>query len=107
MRAFSYQLAADLRGTGVGVTLLAPAEVDSPYFEHNPGARERIPRVGRIIGALTPDQVARHAANAIERERRELILPWRARWVLRLTPEFVMRGLLGATGWRRQPAGSA
>ena len=34
---------ADLLETGVGVTLLAPSEVDSPYFDHNPGSRGRIP----------------------------------------------------------------
>jgi short-subunit dehydrogenase len=101
MRAFSYQLGEDLRDTGVGVSLLAPAEVDSPYFDNNPGSRERIPRIGAMFGTLSPADVAREAVETIERERRQWIIPWRARWTMRLTPPPVMRALVNATGWRR------
>ena len=102
MRAFSSHLRADLRGTGVGVTLMAPAEVDSPYFDNNPGSRERIPRVARLFGKpLTEEQVAEHAVRAVEREKRELIVPWRARLMVRTTPPALMRALVGGTGWKR------
>jgi short-subunit dehydrogenase len=101
MRAFSYQLAADLRGTGVGVTLLAPSEVDSPYFDHNPGSRERIPRIARLIGKMSEADVAAAAVDAIERERRERVEPLRGRLLLRTTPAPLMRLLLERTGWRR------
>ena len=70
MRAFAGQLREDLRGTGVGVTLIAPSEVDLPYFENNPGSRERIPRAVALLGgAVTPEVVACAMANAIERDR--------------------------------------
>jgi short-subunit dehydrogenase len=102
MRAFANQLRTDLRGTGVGVTLIAPAEVDSPYFDNNPGARERIPRISVILGgATTPDTVARYTANAIERERDEVIVPRRAAAVVKVTPKPVMDWLVRRTGWRR------
>lgn len=100
MRAFSYQLEAELRGSGVGVTLLVPFEVDSPYFANNPGSRERIPRIAHLAGTMTPADVGRGAADSIEREYRERILPWRGRWLYRLTPAPVMRRLLAATGWK-------
>ena len=74
MRAFSYHLDADLRGTGVGVTLLAPFEVDSPYFDNNPGSRERIPKIANLVGTVTPADVAREAADSVERERRERLM---------------------------------
>ena len=106
MRAFSYQLEAELRGSGVGVTLLAPFEVDSPYFDNNPGSRERIPGIARLVGTITPAGVAREAADAIEAERRERILPWRGRWIYRLTPPPLMRRLVAATGWKAEPARS-
>ncbi len=93
MRAFSYQLEAELRGSGVGVTLLAPFEVDSPYFDNNPGSRERIPKIANLVGDMTPADVAREAADSIERERRERIVPWRGRWIYRLTPPPLMRRL--------------
>jgi len=101
MRAFSYQLEAELRGSGVGVTLLAPFEVDSPYFDHNPGSRERIPRITALVGTITPADVAREAADSIERERRERLVPWRGRLLYRTTPPPLMRLLLTATGWKR------
>jgi short-subunit dehydrogenase len=81
MRAFSYQLDADLRGTGVGVTLLAPSEVDSPYFDNNPGSRERIPKIATLVGTMTPEDVGRAAVDSIERERREWLIPARGRWL--------------------------
>lgn len=102
MRAFAGQLREDLRGTGVGVTLMAPAEVDSPYFDANPGSRERIPRAGVLLGgATTPEVVARYTADAVERDRDEVIVPRRAAVVLRLTPEPVLNWLVRRTGWRR------
>jgi uncharacterized protein len=100
MRAFSYQLEAELRGSGVGVTLLAPFEVDSPYFENNPGSRERIPRIAILVGEMTPADVAREAADSIEREHRERLVPWRGRWIHRLTPPPLMRRLVAMTGWK-------
>lgn len=100
MRAFSYQLEAELRGSGVGVTLLAPFEVDSPYFDNNPGSRERIPKIAALVGAMTPADVAREAADSIERERRERLVPWRGRWIYRLTPPPLMSWLLARTGWK-------
>lgn len=103
MRAFNEHLREDLRGTGVGVTLICPAEVDSPYFDNNPGSRERVPRIGRLLGTLTPEQVGAGTASAIERDRRIAYMPRRlatfefsARHFPRST-----RALITRTGWRR------
>jgi short-subunit dehydrogenase len=103
MRAFSGNLHEDLRGTGVGVTLICPAEVDSPYFDNNPGSHERVPRIGRVLGTLKPERVAAEAVRAIERERRVAYIPRRlgafafsARHFPRSTQALVTR-----TGWRR------
>jgi short-subunit dehydrogenase len=102
MRAFASQLREDLRGTGVGVTLMAPSEVDSPYFDNNPGSRERIPRAVVLLGgAVTPDIVARYTADAIERGRKEVIVPRRAEVIVKLTPRPILDLLVRRTGWRR------
>jgi len=104
MRAFAGQLRADLRGTGVEVTLVAPTEVASPYFEHNPGSHERIPRASVLLGgAVTPQAVARDVVRAVERGTKEAILPRRASFVLRTTPRPVLEWLVRRTGWRRPP----
>jgi short-subunit dehydrogenase len=102
MRAFASQLREDLRGTGVGVTVIAPSEVDSPYFDNNPGSRERIPRAVVLLGgAVTPEVVARATADAIERDRNEAIVPRRAELIVKLTPRPVFDWLVRSTGWRR------
>jgi len=104
MRAFAGQLRADLHGTGVEVTLVAPTEVSSPYFDHNPGSHERIPRASVLLGgAVTPEAVARDVVRAVERGTKEAILPLRAAVVLRTTPQPVLEWLVRRTGWRRRP----
>lgn len=75
MRGFSEALRADLYGTGLKVSLIVPGHVRTPYFERNPGSEDRIPGVSGLIPVLSPEQVARAIADAIERERREVILP--------------------------------
>jgi short-subunit dehydrogenase len=75
MRGLSETLEADLTGTGVDVSLVAPGKVSSGYFEHNPGSEERIPGIGRLYRTLTPDEVARHIVAAIERRRRLVVRP--------------------------------
>jgi short-subunit dehydrogenase len=103
MRAFSDHLREDLRGTGVGVTLVVPSEVDSSYFEHNPGSRERIPGAGRLIGTLTPEQVGRRVAGAIEREPALAAMPWRLWPMIFLARHFprTAGAIVSRTGWRR------
>lgn len=102
MRAFAGQLRADLHGTGVAVTLVAPAEVDSPYFAHNPGSRERIPRAAALLGgARTPEETARDVIRAIENGAKEAIVPRRAAVLLRTTPRPVVDWLNRRTGWKR------
>ena len=104
MRAFAGQLRADLQGTGVGVTLVAPTEVDSPYFDHNPGSRERIPTAGVLLGgAVSPEAVARDVVRAVERDVKEAIIPRRAAVVLRATPQPLLEWLVRRTGWKRPP----
>ncbi len=62
--ALAWKLREDLRGTGVGVTLIAPSEVDSPYFENNLGSRERIPRAVALLGGgVTREPLARRGAG--------------------------------------------
>ena len=102
MRAFASQLREDLRRTGVGVTLIAPSEVNSSYFENNPGTRERIPRAAALLGrAVAPEAVARATADAVERDRNQAIVPRRAEVIVKLTPKPLFDLLVSRTGWRR------
>lgn len=103
LRGLVAALRQDLRGTGVGVSEVIPGTVDSDYFTNNPGAHDRIPQVDALLPRLAPDQVARAVAHAIERERREVFLPWPLRLgalAARLAPRLTER-VVAATGHHR------
>jgi len=109
MRAFSAGLRADLRGTGVGVTLVTAGKVSTPYFAHNPGSEERIPRIARLAPTLSPEEVAEAMLRGVERERREVLVPRLVRflvWAHRHWPGPV-GALIDLGGWRRPEGGGA
>lgn len=108
LRGLADALHADLRDTGVGVSQVVPGKVSSGYFAHNPGTAEGIPGVSRLVGTLTPEQVAEAIVAAVERKRRLVFTPRRLRVLValsRLFPGLSERAVL-ATGRRRQSAGT-
>lgn len=70
---YADSLRAELAGTRVGVTVLAPALVETEFF-----ARRGVPHGRSVPRPLDPEQVARALVTAIEHERTELLLP---RWL--------------------------
>jgi uncharacterized protein len=74
LRGFTEALRTDLRGTGIDVLAVVCGKVNTPYFEHNPGSEERIPKV-RGVPALSPEDVARRIVRALERDSREIVIP--------------------------------
>ncbi len=76
LRGLYEALRADLKGTGVGVSMVVPGQVKSSYFEHNPGVVERFPSLGRFIPIVTPEEVARAVQTVLTRESRMIVLPW-------------------------------
>jgi short-subunit dehydrogenase len=104
MRGFTELLGMDLVGTGVKVSLLCPGRIDTPYFEHNPGAHERIPSIAKWYRTLQPDEVARATVRLIEREQRELVLPALLRYTVllhRFCPRLV-EYLVSKSGYQRK-----
>jgi uncharacterized protein len=92
LRGLYEALRADLKGTGVGVSMVVPGQVKSPYFEHNPGVTERFPSLGKYIPIVTPEEVARAVKTALTRESRMVVLPWLMNLFLKLNqilPRFV------------------
>jgi short-subunit dehydrogenase len=68
--AFSESLRYELRGTGVGVTLVAPGVVATEFFE-----RRGTPYARRWPRPIAAERVAEAIADAIERGRDEVFVP--------------------------------
>jgi len=75
LRGLHEALRQDLAGTGVQSCHVLFGEVESGYFDANPGTREHIPRVGRIIGVITPERAARTVTEVIARPRAQVFDP--------------------------------
>lgn len=73
---FSEALRADLKGTGVGVTLIVLGTVETPYWEHNPGSRENVPVPNAWLApVLTPDEAAQAIYDGVARGKRTVFKP--------------------------------
>ena len=103
LHGFTEALRADVRGTGVGVSLVIPGKVESGYFDHNPGCQERVPKIINFTRTLSPADVGESIARAVERRSRRVVMPFGLR-VLWLGNALFPRigGWIGAlTGARR------
>ena len=103
VRGFSEALRADLDGTGIGVTLYESGVVTSHYWEHNPGSRERVPKMGKLEPELTPEQAANAIVDGVERNKRHVVIPFMMRltlWNHALFP-WAVQWLMTKTGYRR------
>lgn len=105
MRGFTEALRADLRGTGIGVTLFESGVVETPYWQHNPGSRERVPGIGTfLLRTLTPEEVGEAVVNGIRRKRRLVVLPFMLRviYALHAVCPWLVQGLVVVTGHKRR-----
>lgn len=75
MEGLTAALRADVYGSGVGVTLAMFGTVDSPYWEHNPGSRERLPAPAARQRALTVGEAAAAIVRGIEGDKRFVLRP--------------------------------
>ena len=91
MRGFHESLRAEVYGSGIGVSLVAFAQVSSEFWEHNPGSWERLPAAARQLRTLTPNEAAVAIAHAIEEEKRLVLRP-RMIHVLRVLNAVFPRG---------------
>jgi short-subunit dehydrogenase len=72
--AFSESLRQELAGTGVGVSVVSPGAIDTPFFERRGRAYAR-----RWPRPLPPERVADAVVRAVRRERAEVFVPgWMA-----------------------------
>lgn len=75
MEGFTNALRADLYGSGLSVTLAMFGTVETSYWEHNPGSRERLPKQAAGMRTLSSEQVASAIVSGIEKGARTIVEP--------------------------------
>jgi short-subunit dehydrogenase len=97
LKGFAEGLRADLKGTGLHVTLVVLGAVDTPYWANNPGSRASVPKtIPGIFPQLTVRQAASAIVDGIERKQRVVVKPAAYRLVFAmqaLAPSLVARGI--------------
>jgi NADP-dependent 3-hydroxy acid dehydrogenase YdfG len=104
IRGFSEALRADLDGTAIGVTLYESGVVTSDYWEHNPGSRERVPKLGKLVPEVTPEEAAIAIVRGVERNQRLVVIPFMMKltyWTHALFP-WAVQWLMTKTGYHRK-----
>jgi short-subunit dehydrogenase len=107
VRGFTEALRADLAGTAIQVTLYESGVVQSDYWDHNPGSRERVPKMGTLVPTLSVEAAARAVVRGIEREQKLVVVPFMMRltyWQHAIFPG-VVQWLMTRTGYRKQRVG--
>jgi uncharacterized protein len=69
-------LRSELKPKGITVTLVVLGTVETPYWQHNPGSRENMPKTDpRLVPILTPEQAAQAIVEATEAGKPEIVKP--------------------------------
>jgi len=69
-------LRSELKPNGVTVTLAVLGTVETPYWQHNPGSRENMPKTDpRLVPVLTPEQAAAAIVEAAEAGKPLMVKP--------------------------------
>jgi uncharacterized protein len=71
-RGFGEALRHELKGTGVGLTMVYPGQVKSSLHAHE---KERMPDWYDLDGAAPPEPLASALVEAVEKDKRELFYP--------------------------------
>ena len=96
LKGFTEALRSEVRGTGITVTLVVLGTVDTPYWQHNPGSWENLPKAHPV---LTADQAAQAIFAGVEAGKRTVVKPaiFRALFLLNaLAPRLVARQMRSA-----------
>ncbi|MCB1850111.1 MAG: SDR family NAD(P)-dependent oxidoreductase [Gammaproteobacteria bacterium] len=103
MRGFSDALRSDLHGTRISVTHYESGPIDSPYWQNNPGSRERVPGIAKLlVPVISEDQVARAVVKGVSRNKQSIVMPTMLRvvYVLHRVFPWLVQGLMTRTGYR-------
>jgi uncharacterized protein len=72
LKGFAEALRSEVARHGIFVSLAVLGTVESPYWEHNPGSRERLPKG---FPAMSTDEAAAVIMQAITQRKRQIVRP--------------------------------
>ena len=76
LKGFTDALRSEVKGNGVTVTLVVLGPVETPYWEHNPGSRQNLPKANpRLAPTLTAEEAAEAIFAGVERRKRTVVKP--------------------------------
>jgi short-subunit dehydrogenase len=76
LAGFTEALRAEVRGSGLSITLVVLGLVESAYWEHNAGSRAHVPVISPTIAPpLTSDEAAEAIFAGVEARRRTVVKP--------------------------------
>jgi short-subunit dehydrogenase len=77
LAGFTEALRTEVHDLGIDVTLIVPGQVDTGYFAHNPGARERVPKIMyALCPVLAPGNVAASVIRGVEKRKWKIVTPF-------------------------------
>jgi short-subunit dehydrogenase len=103
LKGFNEALRADLYHTNIRVILFESGVIESEYWANNPGSRERVPKIAKMIPNLKPAHVAKAIVQGIEKNKRLIVIPFMMKtiyWQHFFFPQIV-QWLMTVTGYRR------
>jgi uncharacterized protein len=103
VRGFTQALRADLSRTGIKVTLYESGVVQTDYWDHNPGSRERVPKMGTLVPTLSSEAAGKAIVRGIQREQKLVVVPFMMKmtyWQHAVFPG-VVQALMTRTGYKR------
>jgi short-subunit dehydrogenase len=75
VEGFNAALRADVYGSAIGIMLAVFGTVETAYWEHNPGSRERLPKPAGRMRALSPEEAAAALVAGIEKGACTVVKP--------------------------------
>lgn len=85
LKGFTEGLRSELHGSGITVTLVVLGTVETPYWQHNPGSRARVPKANAMLfPTLTADEAAEAIVIGTEARQRLAVRPWAFRLLFAL-----------------------
>lgn len=82
LHGFVQGLREEVKPYKIKITLICPGTVETPFLDK--AGRNELPRQAKYLRVLTPEEVAQKVIKAMEKGKREVVMPFMAKMFLKL-----------------------